>query len=87
MKLDSDARLKAKVALQEASVLPTATECAPVSPEQARANLRKDSRAADLATVTPANGRPTPMEHVLQNADNHQSSDEGTNLLVGAGKE
>ena len=87
MKLDSDARLKAKVALQEASVLPTSTECAPVSPEQARANLRKDSRAADLATVTPANGRPTPMEHVLQNADNQHSSDEGTNLLVGAGKE
>ena len=85
-KLNSDARLKAKVALQEANVLPMAASSAPVTQEQARANLREDSRAADSAKVVAPNGRPTPMEHVLQEAETHVS-EEGTNLLVGAATE
>ena len=44
-----------------------------VTAEQAEANLRHDSRAA-------ANGRRTPLEHVLNQSESHVS-DEGENLL------
>jgi hypothetical protein len=54
-----------------------------VSREQAEANLRRDTRAAESATAAPAEGAPTPMEHVLNEAET-RVSEEGTNLLAEA---
>jgi small-conductance mechanosensitive channel len=55
--------------------------CPVVSPEQAHANLMTDTRAADAASPVPKNGRSTPMEHVLSEAET-RVSDEGDNLLA-----
>jgi hypothetical protein len=51
---------------------------APVAAEQAAANLRHDSQAAASATLS--NGRATPVEHALQQAET-RVSEEGVNLL------
>jgi small conductance mechanosensitive channel len=109
-KLNSDARLKVKVALQKAGIMPPPTNLqvsvlgkvrlqragingehspvhrsgAVVSPEQAAANLRRDTHAADNATAETSEERPTPIEHALNEAET-RVSEEGTNLLAGAG--
>ena len=51
-----------------------------ITVEQARANLLEDARAAEAATPIEPNGRETPMEHVLNEAE-ACVSDEGENLL------
>jgi small-conductance mechanosensitive channel len=53
-----------------------------VTAEQAEANLRHDTRAADRAAVAPTNGHQTPVEHALSQAESHVS-DEGANLIQG----
>lgn len=58
---------------------------ASLTAEQVRDNLRHDTRAADNAAA-PSGGEPTPMEHVLQEAEK-AVSDEGHNLLVNGRKE
>jgi hypothetical protein len=47
---------------------------------QAAANLRRDARAAMSATLAPADGRTTPMEHALEQPET-RVSDEGANLI------
>ncbi len=47
---------------------------------QAAANLRRDARAAQSAALAPADGRATPMEHALEQAET-RVSDEGANLI------
>jgi hypothetical protein len=51
-----------------------------VTNEEAAANLRRDRHAAANASVSPPQGKATPMEHVLSEAETHVS-DEGENLL------
>jgi small conductance mechanosensitive channel len=110
--LNSDVRLRTKVALQQAGITPPAasvsvsvagqvpvvvTEAdgeAPaagvvrsgtaVTPEQAEANLRHDTKAAEGAADAPAGGRPTPAEHALNVAESCVT-DEGANLLKSNG--
>jgi small conductance mechanosensitive channel len=106
-KLNSDAKLKVKVALQQAGIglAPTGVfqlavagrvpvlvaradghpgdedaphACAVLTRAQAEANLREDSRAAASARLP--NGRATPAEHVLNEAD-ARVGQEGANLL------
>jgi small-conductance mechanosensitive channel len=79
MKLQSDLKLKAKVALQKAAAIPSAV-APPVSAEQAEANLRQDTHAAQKAQPV-ADGRQTPIEHALKQAES-RVSDEGENLLA-----
>lgn len=114
MKLQSDAKLKVKVALQQARIAPPPTSVmvsvlghvpvdvyeadnrnradavvrpsAIVTPEQAKANLRQDSRAADVASAAPTPGHDTPVEHVMNQAMANVS-EEGTNLLATANGE
>ena len=106
--LQSDAKLRVKVALQQAGIAPPPSnvvvsiagrvqaevseadhrdlpEVAPrpgavMTVEQARANLRHDSKAATNGASLPANGHLTPLEHALNQAGGNVS-DEGTNLL------
>jgi small-conductance mechanosensitive channel len=105
-KLQSDVKLKVKVALQQAGITPpptsvmlsvaghvpvdlfetdgrarveTVAPSAIVTAEQAKANLRHDTRAAEKAVITPDGEHQTPMEHALSQAEH--VSDEGTNLL------
>jgi small-conductance mechanosensitive channel len=109
-KLQSDAKLKVKVALQQAGILPPPTNlvtltvagrvpveiaqgdgsrraeeavrpCSLVTPEEAKANLRRDSHAAAQANGTNLDGRVTPLEHVREASETHVS-EEGTNLLA-----
>jgi small conductance mechanosensitive channel len=47
---------------------------------QAAANLKRDAMAAMSATLAPADGRTTPMEHVLEQPES-RVSDEGANLI------
>jgi small conductance mechanosensitive channel len=47
---------------------------------QAAANLRRDAKAARAATVVPADGRATPMEHALEQPETRVSA-EAVNLL------
>ena len=47
---------------------------------QAAANLRRDARAAMSATLAPADGQTTPMEHALEQPES-RVSDEGANLI------
>lgn len=107
-KLQSDAKLKVKVALQQAGIAPPPSSvmvsvvgrvpvevsrpegrprddavlrpCAIVTHEQAEANLRQDSRAAEDASAAPADGRDTPLEHAVNQAKDHLD-EEGANLL------
>jgi small conductance mechanosensitive channel len=79
MKLQGDLKLKVKVALQQAAAIPTAA-APPVSAAQAEANLRHDTRAAERASPV-ADGRQTPIEHALEQAES-RVSDEGENLLA-----
>jgi small-conductance mechanosensitive channel len=51
-----------------------------VTAEQAEANLRHDTKAADRAAVAPTNGQQTPIEHALSQAEG-RVSDEGENLI------
>lgn len=115
-KLNSDARMCVKVALQQVGIMPppvsalvsivgrvpvemvqTPSHEAPppaaievarpgsvVTPEQAQANLEKDAAAVETANAEPPPDRPTPIEHVLHEAET-RVSEEGTNLL-GNGK-
>jgi small-conductance mechanosensitive channel len=53
-----------------------------VTAEQARANLRHDSKAAANGSARPTNGAQTPIEHALNQEETHVS-DEGANLLAG----
>lgn len=105
--LQSDLKLRAKVALQQAGIAPPAAgvtlsvagrvpvavcetrkEAEPpsapatrvVTAEKAEANLRKDTRAAAEAASITDNGRPTPLEHAMSQAETHVS-DEGMNLI------
>jgi small-conductance mechanosensitive channel len=96
--LNSEVKLRVKVALQRAGVFPTQaapTAAAPpeqtaaaavspaaaVTPDQAEANLRRDLHAAENASASRGDGRPTPVEHVL-NAAESRVSEEGANLLT-----
>jgi small-conductance mechanosensitive channel len=68
---------QAERARPEATLRPGAV----VNAEQAKANLRHDSRAADNASgAALTNGRQTALEQALNQAENHVS-DEGANLL------
>ncbi|WP_406700097.1 mechanosensitive ion channel family protein [Singulisphaera sp. Ch08] len=105
-KLQSDVKLKVKVALQQAGITPPPTNVmlsvggrvpvdvfeangqtkpdsvaiAPVvTAEQAKANLRHDTRAAEKAELRPEGEHQTPMEHALSQSEH--MSEEGTNLL------
>jgi small-conductance mechanosensitive channel len=98
-KLNSDAKLRAKVALQQAGALPVGPAAVTPGPAleharadgspaaraeaKAEANLRKDARAAEKASGAPEEGCATPMQHVLNEAET-RVSDEGTNLLAQA---
>jgi len=114
MKLQSDAKLRVKVALQQAKITPPPamvgvtilgrvpidlvrapahahheTAVRPsgvVTPAQAEANLRKDSKAAEEASAAPQEGETTPAEHALNQAMANVS-DEGTNLLANGATE
>jgi small-conductance mechanosensitive channel len=104
-KILSDARLRAKVALQQAGISPPSTgvtltlagrvpvdlvetngqttpkAAAPtVTPQQAKANLIHDSRAAAAASGDSPDGHATPEQHVLSEAGS-TVSDEGENLI------
>jgi small-conductance mechanosensitive channel len=106
-KLQSDLKLRVKVALQQAGITPPpkgvllsvagrvpvemaepngrsrADECpaaAVVTADEARANLRRDTRAAENASATPEGDGQTPLEHAMSQAETHVS-EEGTNLL------
>jgi len=57
-----------------------------VTPAQAEANLRKDSKAAEEASAAPQEGETTPAEHALNQAMANVS-DEGTNLLANGATE
>jgi small conductance mechanosensitive channel len=95
LKLNSDAKLHIKVALQKAGVLgtrPPAAQGADAENGQpqaqdngarAQANLRRDSHAAETARAAPANGQETPMQRALNEAES-RVSEEGTNLLAEA---
>jgi hypothetical protein len=106
--LQSDAKLRVKVALQQAGIAPPPTSvmvsvvghvpvdvaevdgharpdatlrpCAIVTAEQAKANLRHDTKAAANGSTLPTNGRHSPLEHAVNQAESHVS-DEGENLL------
>lgn len=88
--IQSDARLRAKVVLQQAGVLPSEAPAAPraagtpaqaeESRRQSKANLRQDSEAAAAASSASATDHPTPLQHVLSEARSCQV-DEGENLL------
>ena len=111
-KLQSDVKLKVKVALQQAGITPPPTgvmisvagrvpvdvsetggrarsEVVAPSPlvtaDQAKANLRHDTRAAEKAEIAPNGEQQTPMEHAL--CQSEHVSDEGTNLLQGRNEE
>ena len=107
-KLQSDVKLRVKVALQQAGIAPPpssvmvsvvgrvpvevseAGECsraevavrpgAIVTAEQAKANLRHDTRAMVNGSSSPTNGNYKPMEHALNQGGRHVS-EEGANLL------
>jgi small conductance mechanosensitive channel len=91
--INSDAKLRAKVALQQAGALgaaaaPAAAPANGRSPDadpdtRAEANLRKDVRAAEQANGACPDGRATPLQHVLNEAET-RVSDEGANLLAAA---
>jgi small-conductance mechanosensitive channel len=106
--LQSDAKLRVKVALQQAGIAPPPASvlvsvvghvpvevseadghprpepplrpCSIVTAEQAKANLRHDTRAAANGSTLPTNGRHSPLEHAVNQAESHVS-DEGENLL------
>jgi small-conductance mechanosensitive channel len=95
IQLTSDVKLKARVALQQAGVFPTAAANAssparreggaghdsPPAAGRAAANLERDEHAAasSPSPVAP-NGRRTPLEHILQQPET-RVSEEGVNLL------
>jgi len=96
-KLNSDAKLRVKVALQQAGVLAGVADAAPAAiggavanghaaptpTAVAEANLRHDADAADRARAVPIDGHPTPAQHALSENDS-RVSEEGTNLLAGS---
>lgn len=90
-KLHSDAKLAAKVALQRAGVLgpppPAGGDGDSGDPDPARsaaANLRRDARASEAACAAAPDGH-GPAQRALHEAET-RVSEEGTNLLAGAGK-
>ncbi len=91
-RINSDARLRVKVALQQAHVLTAAAAAADldaIAPSTnvhaVEANLRKDVRAIENARNAPASGQPSPVERVMNQGET-RVSEEGTNLLATAGK-
>ena len=121
-KLQSDLRLKVKVALQKAGITPPSnyatvsvsgripvemfgpkadgngnghgdnTHAAPesvvrpgsvVTPNQAEANLRKDSEAAETASAEVAAPEASPIDHAIKQAEANAVA-EGNNMLVNA---
>jgi small conductance mechanosensitive channel len=83
--LMSDAKLKAKVALQAAGIIapPAANgepQARPIVAERARANAERDTRMAAAVGVAAGNGHQAPLERALDQPET-RVSEEGTNLL------
>lgn len=100
LKLNSDTKLAVKVALQKAGILGSPTQPAPAAATNGKAsasnekdecalraetNLNRDAHAASTARAVAPEGHPTPIERVLEQSET-RVSEEGTNLLAGAGK-
>jgi small-conductance mechanosensitive channel len=92
-KLQSDLRLKVKVALQKVGIT-SPTKYAPVGsiPDetsephlngQAEANLRKDTEAAETSTSEVARPEVSPIDHAIKQAEVNAVA-EGNNMLVNA---
>jgi len=104
-KLQSDLRLKVKVALQKLGVTSPTTYVSPAHPtskfepktngngaviksnepvaDQAQANLRKDSKAAESCATGPTTPEASPIDHAIKQAEANAAA-EGNNMLVNA---
>ncbi len=94
--LVGDAKLKVKVALQRAGLLPGSPPAAAPAPgadgpapapaqapaDRAGENLRRDTRAAAMTAPVTGHDRASDVEHVLRSGDS-RVGDEGANLLEG----